>query len=833
MAVRATVRRLVPFARSNAGRDHRRLQTALAIATVVAAVVAPSGALAANRSGDGDAADPASPSVIYQESVAHAGDRIAFTAGDRVTVPFKPRASDRWTIDGAPPVSLPAGRASGRALREASSGHTIAGPDALPSDTPGSGVGTSSVDVPYVDPATAGVGYVAAAVDPGGLKREVFGWLPYWEVSDSSTRYDWDVLSTVAYFGVGAAGNGDLQRKNSDGTTTVGWSGWTSSKMTSVINAAHASGARVVLTVQSFAWTSAGVIRQKQLLGSAANRANLARQIAAAVRDRGADGVNLDFEPIVSTYSDEFTALVRSIRAELDNVHRGYQLTFAAMAGVSNYPLENATAPGGADAVVIMGYDYRTGISTTVGSVAPVGGPTYDVADTVRSFVTRIPASKVILAVPYYGRAWSTDTNALHAKNISGTQNGASVTVVYGSALDYAAQSGRRWDPVEGVAWTAYRRQNCTAAYGCVNPWRELYYDDAQALGLKYDVINRYNLRGAGIWALGYDGTHPELYQVLKDKFIVDRVPPVITSQWLTSGFISPNGDGRLDSTTIGLTATGYVKYGWAVQPYVGGVPGRAIRSGGVLGKDVTFTWDGRDAAGALVRDGAYVLTLWVADESNNRSWITKRIVVDRRPAAISLGSNPSFISPNGDGHADSTAMSMSSDEAFSGRATLLTSAGATVRYWSFTGMRSATWTWNGRDRDGRVVPDGQYTLRVAGIDAAGNPTVRTVGVNVDQTIRTVTWTSNGFTPRAGQKDRFTAAIGRHARISAAIYQGSTLIRQVWTDQPVDAGTYGWTWDGRTSTGAFAPPGTYSVVVRATSSIGGSWFGRTVVVRVP
>ena len=31
-----------------------------------------------------------------------------------------------------------------------------------------------------------------------------------------------------AYFGVGAAGNGDLQRKNPDGTTTVGWSGWTS-----------------------------------------------------------------------------------------------------------------------------------------------------------------------------------------------------------------------------------------------------------------------------------------------------------------------------------------------------------------------------------------------------------------------------------------------------------------------------------------------------------------------------------------------------------------------------------------------------------------------------
>ena len=61
---------------------------------------------------------------------------------------------------------------------------------------------------------------LAAAVDPGGLKREVFGFLPYWELTDSSTRLDWEKLSTVAYFGVGAAANGDLQRRNSDGSTT-------------------------------------------------------------------------------------------------------------------------------------------------------------------------------------------------------------------------------------------------------------------------------------------------------------------------------------------------------------------------------------------------------------------------------------------------------------------------------------------------------------------------------------------------------------------------------------------------------------------------------------
>ena len=78
-----------------------------------------------------------------------------------------------------------------------------------------------------------------------------------------------------------------------------------------------------------------------------------------------------------------------------------------------------------------MGYDYRGAKTNPVGSVAPIAGPTYDIGDTVASYLGRIPASKIILGVPYYGRAWSTDSSALHAKNISGTKYGASTTVVY------------------------------------------------------------------------------------------------------------------------------------------------------------------------------------------------------------------------------------------------------------------------------------------------------------------------------------------------------------------------------------------------------------------
>ena len=65
----------------------------------------------------GDPQGSVQPTIQYEEAVAHAGDRIPFTAGERVTVPFKPRGSDRWTVADEAPRSLPAGRLSGRAIR--------------------------------------------------------------------------------------------------------------------------------------------------------------------------------------------------------------------------------------------------------------------------------------------------------------------------------------------------------------------------------------------------------------------------------------------------------------------------------------------------------------------------------------------------------------------------------------------------------------------------------------------------------------------------------------------------------------------------------------------
>ncbi len=572
------------------------------------------------------------PSQMYLDTVANEDRAYAFTPGGRVTVPFEPRVDDRWSVGGSAPRPLPAGRESGAEMAAAAA--APAAPEPAPPDmtspAPPDGGAAAPSTLAAATPATAPIRAVgaslrvpsdAAPAAPAavGMRREVYGYLPYWEVSDASTRLDFSVLTHVAYFSVGVDAKGDLRKRESDGSLTTGWAGWTSSKMTAIIDAAHRQRSRVTLTLTAFAWTSSQAAVQEALLGSSSARRSLARQAAAAVRDRGADGINLDFEPLVAGSEDGFVALVRAIRAELDQVAPGYHLSFATLGYPGNYPLEAALAPGGADAVFVMGYDYRTAGSNYAGSIDPLGGPAYDLADTIRAYTLRVPASRVILGVPYYGRAWSTVSDDVNARTQTGAKYGYSAAVPYDIAADYAAEHGRRYDGREVSAWVAYRKQSCTSTYGCVTTWRQLYYDDTATLGARYDLVNRAGLRGAGIWALGYDGTRRELYATLAAKFLRDSTPP-------QAGIVGFAGaDQRSEGFVVRWTAaddwSGVANYDVQVS-----VDGGTWANWLLATKATSATWLGLDNRGyafrVRARDGKgnasawNVTSLWTAAAS-------------------------------------------------------------------------------------------------------------------------------------------------------------------------------------------------------------------------
>jgi flagellar hook assembly protein FlgD len=187
-------------------------------------------------------------------------------------------------------------------------------------------------------------------------------------------------------------------------------------------------------------------------------------------------------------------------------------------------------------------------------------------------------------------------------------------------------------------------------------------------------------------------------------------------------------------------------------------------------------------------------------------------------------------VTPDGDGKSDSLALRWSADQALTGSIRIRDRTGATVRTWSFSGRPSGGATWDGRDARGAIVSDAPYTFRVDGRDKGGNRTVVDRRVIVDRTIRSVTWSDRSFDPRAAQRSRASIVIRRPAVITVGIYRGNALVKRVWTERSVAAGTYTHTWDGRTASGAYATPGTYRIRVTARSWIGTTWYTRNVVV---
>ena len=382
-----------------------------------------------------------------------------------------------------------------------------------------------------------------AAELPNGLSSEVFGYLPYWAVTDALVAHlDYDLLSTVAYFGVPATSTGTLNKSG------VGWDGWTSATMTNVINEAHAEGVKVVLTVTMMAWNY-DYSSMSALLNSGTRRTQLANEIAATVAARNADGVNLDFEPMPNALQAAYTAFVREVRTALGpDSYLTVAVTGGAASWDEGYDLPKLAAPDTADALMVMAYDLNWSGSSRAGGVAPIDSPyALDSREAMTAFLSKMPGSKLIWGVPYYGRAWTTTTSSLNGRTCvsAGGCTAASWAIRYDDAVEAAAEKGRRWDGVGQVPWYTY----VSTTY---DTHVQAYYDDAASLDVKHEMAAANGLRGVGIWHLLMDAGHRALWDQLWRNFgdlpfrDVDDSPFLEHIIWLAeTGITSGCGNDR------------------------------------------------------------------------------------------------------------------------------------------------------------------------------------------------------------------------------------------------------------------------------------------------
>ena len=412
---------------------------------------------------------------------------------------------------------------------------------------------------------------------PNQLTHEVLGFLPYWKL-DTTTRaaLRMDLLSTIAYFSIGVQSNGYVARGPS-ATPTVGWSGWTSSAMTEVINAAHQRGVRVVPTITMMAWNG-DYSEMSTLLNSSTYRARLVADVVKVVGDRRADGVNIDFEPVPSSLRSQFTALVRAIKAGLVNARVGSFVTVDTMAGAATwatgYDVAGLSASGAADALMVMAYDFSYAGSARAGGVAPMDSDyIFAGADAMRDHLARVAPGKLIWGVPYYGRAWNTTGATVNSTVRSPVQSTAfsyygtdGGTPLGGKVL--AARYGRRWDALGQVPWFLFRASD--------GGYRQGYYDDPTSLRAKYNMVLANHVAGIGIWSLGMDTGVGDLWNVAEDRFLKLQARRAGADRYATAASVSAA------SVAPGV-AVAYVATGTAYPDALAAGPPAAVRGGPVL----------------------------------------------------------------------------------------------------------------------------------------------------------------------------------------------------------------------------------------------------------
>ena len=208
----------------------------------------------------------------------------------------------------------------------------------------------------------------------------VFGYHPYWQ-GTKWQNYNYDLLSTIAYFSAEADSLGQL-------TNLHGW------PATDLINKAHASGVEVALVVTLFNKT-----HLDYLLSSSENRTRLINNLVTQVNDGNADGVNIDFEAFPASQKANLVTFVKDLRKALrEKVSHG-KVTLATPAVDWSSAWDFNALATESDGLFIMGYDYHWKGSSTTGPVSPLKGGSYNITNTVNTYLsaTGNNADKIIL----------------------------------------------------------------------------------------------------------------------------------------------------------------------------------------------------------------------------------------------------------------------------------------------------------------------------------------------------------------------------------------------------------------------------------------------------
>ncbi len=211
-------------------------------------------------------------------------------------------------------------------------------------------------------------------------------------------------------------------------------------------------------------------------------------RLVALVRDKGYDGIHIDFEGVNAEDRPLLTDFMRRLYAALSPLNKLTTMAVAAKAS------DVKTGWGGSydyaalaqyvDLVTIMAYDFNWVNDPTPGPVAPVpwvrGVATYA--------AQQFGPGKVLLGVPFYGFDWNT-TKGPPAKSLN-MDDGPRLAAKPGATSGYSDK--------DQASWVKYTENGET---------HEAWYEDGRSISAKLQVMTDLRLAGFAAWRIGHENT--------------------------------------------------------------------------------------------------------------------------------------------------------------------------------------------------------------------------------------------------------------------------------------------------------------------------------------
>jgi spore germination protein YaaH len=304
--------------------------------------------------------------------------------------------------------------------------------------------------------------------------------------------------NTSAYTGYVDAAGGSLDHVapsyfdlNKDGTLKL-----TGAIDKGFIDAMHNRGIKVTPFLSNHWDRESGV--------NALNNAELlALQIAEAVTEYDLDGVDVDIENMTETERDKYTAFVKILRQKLPSgksvsvavAPNPYKLTKGWHASYDLAALQQHC-----DYLMLMTYDqHYQGYVSSTGGAGPVAGYGF-VEESIKAALKEVPAKKLVLGIPFYGRLWKQGA-AYGGYGISNNTVESLVSEFKGKVIFDDVQKS----PKAVITIKSGDRKPIIFGTALEAGTYDIWYENEASIKAKLELVKKYGLKGTGSWSLGQE----------------------------------------------------------------------------------------------------------------------------------------------------------------------------------------------------------------------------------------------------------------------------------------------------------------------------------------